>query len=62
MTVFRAAMYTDSKGYIHNPSVKNKVIEAVEICIDLSIYVIIDWHILEDGDPKYVQKSSKRFL
>ncbi len=62
MTVFRAAMYTDSKGYIHNPSVKNKVIEAVEICIDLGIYVIIDWHILEDGDPNIYKNQAKDFF
>lgn len=62
MTVFRAAMYTDSKGYIHNPSVKNKVIEAVEICIDLGIYVIIDWHILEDGDPNMYKNQAKDFF
>lgn len=62
MTVFRAAMYTDSEGYIQNSSVKNKVTEAVEICIDLGIYVIIDWHILEDGDPNMYKNQAKDFF
>ncbi|WP_127532587.1 cellulase family glycosylhydrolase [Paenibacillus kobensis] len=50
-TVYRVALYTEEKGYITNPALKDKVKEAVQAAIDLGIYVIIDWHILSDGDP-----------
>ncbi|WP_078553684.1 cellulase family glycosylhydrolase [Bacillus alkalicellulosilyticus] len=62
ITVFRAAMYTSSGGYIENPSVKEKVKEAVEAAIDLGIYVIIDWHILSDNDPNIYKEEAKEFF
>ncbi|WP_078554170.1 cellulase family glycosylhydrolase [Bacillus alkalicellulosilyticus] len=62
INVFRAAMYTSSGGYISNPSVKEKVKEAVEAAIDLGIYVIIDWHILSDNDPNMYKQQSKEFF
>ncbi|MFZ5987510.1 MAG: cellulase family glycosylhydrolase [Bacillota bacterium] len=62
MTVFRAAMYTDSQGYITNPSVKNKVKEAVDAAIQLGVYVIIDWHILKDNDPNIYKQQAKEFF
>ncbi|CAM4458653.1 cellulase family glycosylhydrolase [Paenibacillus tarimensis] len=63
ITVFRAAMYTSENGYISNPeSMKAKVKEAVEAAIDLGIYVIIDWHILYDGDPNTYKSQSKAFF
>lgn len=61
-TVFRIAMYTDSNGYISNPSLKEKVKEAVEAAIDLGIYVIIDWHILKDNDPNMYKSQAKEFF
>jgi endoglucanase len=60
--VFRAAMYTDSGGYISDPSVKDKVHEAVQAAIDLGIYVIIDWHILHDNDPNIYKEEAKAFF
>jgi endoglucanase len=45
ITVLRAAMAVESGGYLTNPSVeKAKVIAVVDACINLGIYVIIDWH------------------
>ncbi|GFN30086.1 cellulase family glycosylhydrolase [Paenibacillus xylaniclasticus] len=61
-TVYRAAMYTEEEGYITNPSLKNKVKEAVEAAIDLGIYVIIDWHILSDGDPNKHKSQAIAFF
>ena len=62
INVFRAAMYTAEGGYIDNPSVKNKVKEAVEAAKELGIYVIIDWHILSDGNPNQNKAKAKEFL
>ncbi|MFB0636134.1 cellulase family glycosylhydrolase [Bacillus rugosus] len=62
ITVFRAAMYTADGGYVDNPSVKNKVKEAVEAAKELGIYVIIDWHILNDGNPNQNKERAKEFF
>jgi endoglucanase len=63
--VFRAAMYTeggDTNGYIGNPQVKQKVIQSVEAAVKLGVYVIIDWHILHDNNPKTYQKQAIEFF
>lgn len=62
LNVFRVAMYTESGGYISNPSLKNKVKEAVDAAIELGVYVIVDWHILSDGDPNTHKTQSKAFF
>ncbi|RKP53167.1 hypothetical protein D7Z26_15685 [Cohnella endophytica] len=61
-SLFRVAMYTAENGYISNPSLKDKVKEAVQAAIDLGIYVIIDWHILSDGDPNTYKTQAKAFF
>jgi len=61
-TVYRVALYTEEKGYIANPALKDKVKEAVQAAIDLGIYVIIDWHILSDGDPNTHKTESIAFF
>ncbi|HRD19070.1 MAG TPA: cellulase family glycosylhydrolase [Candidatus Marinimicrobia bacterium] len=44
-TVVRAAMGIESGGYLNNPaSEKAKIVTVIEACIDLGIYVIVDWH------------------
>ncbi len=67
--LFRIAMYTGENGYLSNPSIKNKVVEIVDNAINLNMYVIIDWHILSDGDPlshkneaiSFFRKMSKKY-
>lgn len=55
-------MYTEENGYISNNSIKNKVYELTDYLIDLDMYVIIDWHILTDGNPmKYINESQNFF-
>jgi endoglucanase len=63
--VFRAAMYTDpgSNGYVrYEKRLKNEVIKAVDASIASDIYVIIDWHILQDGDPNKHKEQAKVFF
>jgi len=45
ITVVRAAMAVNSGGYATNPTAeRNKVIAVVDACIQLGIYVVIDYH------------------
>ncbi len=64
VSVVRAAMYTDSYGssYIHEPQVKEAVETIVQAAIRNHIYVIIDWHILVDGDPNQYRQQAKSFF
>ncbi|NEU28887.1 cellulase family glycosylhydrolase [Paenibacillus polymyxa] len=62
ISVFRVALYTEENGYIANPSLKNKVNEAIEAAQKLGLYVIIDWHILSDGDPNIHKNEAKAFF
>jgi aryl-phospho-beta-D-glucosidase BglC (GH1 family) len=61
MTLFRVAMGIEPEGhYLEDPEFnKSKVIEAVEACIDLGIYVIIDWH---DHNAHNHQNESQEFF
>ena len=50
--VFRVAMYTGEGGYLSQPEeMEKKLIQAVDAGIQNDLYVIIDWHILSDGNP-----------
>ena len=63
--VFRVAMYTnpDESGYISNPEdMTSKVCNIVDMAIDLDMYVIVDWHILNDGNPQTYQTEAKEFF
>ncbi|MCL7416598.1 MAG: glycoside hydrolase family 5 protein [Halalkalicoccus sp.] len=50
--VLRLAMYTEAGGYLSDPEgFTEQVHTLVEECTRRDQYAIIDWHILEDGDP-----------
>lgn len=50
--VFRIAMYTAEGGYLSQPdAIRQQVTAAADAAIAAGMYVIIDWHILSDGNP-----------
>lgn len=54
--VFRLAMYTGEDGYCYageedREELEDLIDSAVQIAADLGMYIIVDWHILEDGNP-----------
>ena len=51
--LIRVAMYTDGNGcYLQDPEGNmTLVIQAIENAKALDMYVLVDWHILSDGDP-----------
>ena len=72
--VVRLAMYVDEWGngqcYMQNKDGSTQLLEkGVDICIKLGMYVIIDWHVLNPGDPsqytdeaiKFFEKVSKKY-
>ena len=72
--VVRMAMYVDEWGngqcYMQNKEGSTQLLEkGVDICIKLGMYVIIDWHVLNPGDPsqytdeaiKFFDKISKKY-
>lgn len=62
INLFRIAMYTSESGYIQDRNLKNKVDEIVNAAIKLDLYVIIDWHILSDGNPNTYKNEAKEFF
>ncbi|MCI1248464.1 MAG: glycoside hydrolase family 5 protein [Megasphaera sp.] len=60
--VIRIAMYTDEGGYISNPSIKNTVYQAMDAAIANDLYVIVDWHILHDGNPRTHETEAASFF
>ena len=70
--VVRLAMYTGENGYCNGGSkadLEAKIDEGVKAASELGMYVIIDWHILSDGNPdtykdeavKFFNKMSKKY-
>lgn len=62
INAFRIAMYTDENGYIYNKDLKIRVMKIVDLCIELDLYVIVDWHILKDGNPRTYEKEAIDFF
>ena len=60
----RLAMYTAEGGYCtgsDQEEMKELVDEGVSYATELGMYVIIDWHILSDGDPNTYKSEAKEF-
>lgn len=65
--VVRLAMYVDEwdngQCYMGNKSGSLELLEkGVDICIKLDMYVIIDWHVLNPGDPSKYTNEAKSFF
>lgn len=66
--VVRLAMYTaEYNGYCtgdanNKKTLEKKIDNAVKWADKLGLYVIIDWHILQDQSPAVYQKESKKFF
>ena len=65
--VVRLAMYVDEWGngqcYMGNKSGSLELLEkGVDLCIKLDMYVIIDWHVLNPGDPSKYTDEAKSFF
>ncbi|BCS81905.1 cellulase family glycosylhydrolase [Anaerocellum diazotrophicum] len=61
--VVRLAMYVGEGGYASNPSIKEKVLEGIKLAIENDMYVIVDWHVLNPGDPNAeIYKGAKDFF
>lgn len=64
INVFRIAMYTDPdmEGYINNNNLKEEVVKIVDYAIELDLYVIVDWHILNDNNPNKYENEAMEFF
>ena len=68
INVFRLAMYTaEDGGYLWNGDENKLKLESivdtgVKACSENQMYVIIDWHILSDGNPNSNIDQSKQFF
>ena len=68
VNTIRLAMYTaEYNGYCtgdlaNRKQLKNLIDKGVKYATELGMYVIIDWHILSDGNPKTYQKQAISFF
>lgn len=65
VNVIRLAMYTGAgEGYTDSTKagIEKTVQDAVDACIELDLYVIIDWHVLQDQSPQVRKADSLRFF
>ena len=64
INTFRIALYTNPEedGYIINKEQIKEVERIIDYCIDLDIYVIVDWHILKDNNPNTYKEEAKEFF
>ncbi|MBO9703726.1 MAG: cellulase family glycosylhydrolase [Sporocytophaga sp.] len=60
--IFRLAMYVQEQGYVTNPTTWKTYIDTwVDECGKRGIYCMIDWHVLNPGDPNANLTESKDF-
>ncbi|MDR0785562.1 MAG: glycoside hydrolase family 5 protein [Treponema sp.] len=60
--VWRAALELLDGGYISRPALKKAVDDSVDAAIKLGIYVIIDWHVHQDGNPQRFEDNAAEFF
>lgn len=66
VNLIRLAMYTDENGGYCTDGDKNKLEQLIDQAVkdtrELGMYVIIDWHVLHDLNPKKYQKEAEKFF
>lgn len=62
----RLAMYTEEyEGYLSGGNKEeqlNRLDEGIKAAAELDMYVIVDWHILSDGNPNQHKEEAKTFF
>lgn len=61
VNTIRLAFYSDP-GSGYSTSLYKKLDEGILYATELGMYVIVDWHILSDGNPKTHQKQALKFF
>ena len=68
VNVFRLAMYTYGVGAVgyctggNQEQVKQTVLNGVELAAKADMYAIVDWHVLQDGDPNQFIDEAMTFF
>lgn len=64
VNLIRIPVYTAEGGYCQGnaASMDQTIKNAVAYATKLGMYIIIDWHILSDGNPQTYQKEAKAFF
>jgi len=61
--LWRAAMYVSGNGgYVQNNGIARKVIDSIEAAKELGLYVIVDWHVLQERDPLLYVNQAEEFF
>lgn len=62
--VFRVAVYpAQNDGYLEEPELNEKLLyAAIENALAADMYVIVDWHVLQDENPQKHEDEAKRFF
>lgn len=62
MSLFRVPMYTDYNGRFIGKSGTDALLRVSKTALDSGMYVLVDWHILVDGDPLKYKEEAKAFF
>lgn len=62
-SVIRVSLYVQEGGYETNPTAFTQQVNTlIEQATARGLYVIVDWHMLEPGDPNYNLERAKKFF